>query len=562
MHFMKQSITAGLLSVALCTFSAQDKKVIACGFEISQARTSHLARNVDKLNQLPIDGVCIFMHLPYIPKYEPAGNKVMNSPVKWEKEWFKKEIELLKTISSGRLKHNFLNTFWSPHQRRAWNDDETWDRIAHNAAVCAWVIRQGGGDGLMMDPEDYLLQRQFFHMPQDGTYEEAAALARKRGAQVMGAIGKEYPDISLLVYMLFCESNENHLTDNPLQACKERGDLWIPFINGMLDVIPPKAKIIEGNEHSYWMNADTNDFVQNAWEMKVCYAKMAYPENQTKYRNQVSCAFAFYLDHYVSALKKSPKDQVLKKFRNNLNDALRYTDEYVWLYGEKQRWLSDWDADAKKAVDKHSSIKPETWDQKIPGFCRTIELVRNPGKVAEKQFQKGSLGNLLVNSDCSPSVKVKNNTGEKADDWKQGTLPPAWSFWPEKELKNVSLDTAVGLGDSYSLLASGVGNGSFITTIPVKSGTFYALEGFSKGNGKAYLRIRWQQKGKWLNPWANSQDRLVFFDEKPQTDGWHRAFYAFQTPVNAEKMVLLLSVRQNSNEKNHFDKISVFELDQ
>ena len=432
MNITRKAIVLCLTAAAFCTLSAgekdPEKKLIVGGFEIGMARTAHLARNAEKFEKFPFDGLFIGFHLPN-NKYQPASNKFMTSRVKWEKEWFAQEVADLKKISSGRLKHNFLNMFWSPSRHLKWNDDEAWERCIHNAAVIAWMAREGGCAGVNMDVEDYTLRRQFFHRPADGTYEESAALARKRGQQVMKALTKEYPNIVIFTFMLFCETNMIHQGTDVFELAKNHGDLWIHFVNGMLDVIPPDVKIVEGNEHSFWMNASTDDFPRSLADMKSNYARIAYPENRDKYRTQVSCGFAMYMDSYTKALeRKTPLAEVRQRFVSNFGDAWRYTDEYVWFQCEGNRWLDNWDEEALKMVNSHTRIQKETWEQLVPGTLRSIETVKNPEKFGEEQLKEGRYANLLRNPDCVKTPPAVQDDVQKLNDWHQGDPPGRLEF--------------------------------------------------------------------------------------------------------------------------------------
>lgn len=551
---MKNVCLLLFVCTSISLFGASHKKIIAGGFEISLGRTRHIAKHLDQFEKLPLDGLCIFMHLPYV-KYGPAGNNFSTSPVRWEKKWFTREIENLRKISSGRLKHNFLNVFWSLKKRMDWNDNDAWAKAIHNVGVMAWVIREGGGKGLLFDVEDYNRTRQFRLVAGDKPYDETAALARKRGAELMTRLAAEYPDITLMTFMLFCESNLLHKGRNVFAVAKETGDLWIPFINGMLDKIPPRAKIVEGNEHSYWMNACTNDYIMSLADMKVNYARMAYPENLSKYRNQVSAAFAFYLDIFSKGIKKkkASKEDMLARFRLNLGDAVRFSDEYVWLWGESQRWLNNWDAEASKGL---KSIKPETWEQVVPGFNRSIELVQNSKKIAMRQEKNAK--NLIKNPEFKKSLSQKNKTAGEAD-WAKGTLPAGWSFYPAKEVSKVRVVVGKGFNAGRALESKGVSKGCFLTRIPVKSGRFYAIEAFVKGTGKKMLTVRWQKNKGWLRQWAGTYDEIMLF-EKADKNGWSRVFVTVQAPAEAARMVILLNVRQKKDEVLFFDRIKVFEV--
>ena len=93
-----------------------------------------------------------------------------------------------------------------------WADDKAWANYAENMATVAWLAKQGGLKGLMLDPEEYGAQGgslpQYIHTYRDPPFEECAKLARQRGREVFSrveplvACGLEAPPGTELLYEL------------------------------------------------------------------------------------------------------------------------------------------------------------------------------------------------------------------------------------------------------------------------------------------------------------------------------------------------------------------------
>src|SRR5207302_1841281 len=96
--------------------------------------------------------------------------------------------------------------------------------------------------------------------------------------------------------------------------------------------------------------------------LKGAAQELVSPENRAKYRAQVQIGFGIYLDAYRNPPtspwyidgKGSPR---VDRLQANLAAALRATDEYVWVRGEKARW---WPSPKSEGA-------PPTWAEALPG---------------------------------------------------------------------------------------------------------------------------------------------------------------------------------------------------
>ncbi|NLF61783.1 MAG: hypothetical protein GX574_11585, partial [Lentisphaerae bacterium] len=259
---MRCSLFLALL-LALTVVHADDfgkKHFIGHSWDLLWVNTQDLVRNQEALEKLPLEGISISIYAQDAEGKQINLRTAMTAPP-WERSWFEEEISRVKQISSGNLKHNLICTFWAPRQRLAWNDDTAWANAAHNMAIAAWIAREGGAKGLLIDPEDYPKSQQYTLLPEDGSYEETAALARQRGAQMMQAMAAEYPDITLLAFWFFSMNRTLYQRKVDLaDYAHSRDILWPHFLNGFLDAIPPGAIMVDATEHGYQFKAADMDF--------------------------------------------------------------------------------------------------------------------------------------------------------------------------------------------------------------------------------------------------------------------------------------------------------------
>ena len=85
---------------------------------------------------------------------------------------------------------------------------------------------------------------------------------------------------------------------------KAKGDLWPAFANGILDVMPWTAKIVEGDETGYRYESKFNWFYFARNLQRNCALRLVAPEHRDKYRARTSTSFPVYLDAYTDDIFK------------------------------------------------------------------------------------------------------------------------------------------------------------------------------------------------------------------------------------------------------------------
>jgi len=532
------------------------KKLIAHGWEFNSLTPRDMSMFVEAMKDSPFDGIVMGFSVRGEGDGDVAQIWTVANGRRWGKEWFAEDVKALQQVKFGRFTDNFIRAAiapfplsWAPPvSRMAWTDDSRWEAVANNLGVLAWVAKQGGLKGLSLDPENYGDIRQFEHLPSDGDYDETARLARARGAQVMHAIAQEYPDITLWVW-LFSIRPQRVQTPTPGELARQSGDLWIPFVNGMLDALPPTARLADSDK-SYSFQG--SDFLDEASRIHNQYLGLVAPENREKYRKQVQAVFGIYVDafanpegskYYLPPLNGSRANRL----RQVMSDAFAAADEYVWLYGERGCW-QQWKTEHMNYADV------PLWGAIIPGFERMIRLAAEPEVEGRREVgalrTNGELANLAANPGFEEGM------GEASS-----SLPAAWSTWQQEgeRLGVFSLDTSLGFESPSSAKATGVQNGCFIQGVPVAPGAVYAAEAMAlpQGSSRCLLVVRWQTPdGRWTN---EADDRQFCFIER--AGDWRKAFGVVSVPEGAGRLELLLSVSQPSpSDSCWFDRVGVHRL--
>jgi hypothetical protein len=436
-----------------------------------------------------------------------------------------------------------------------WFNDPGWQNVIAHWDIAAWVARQAGFKGMLFDPEPYHPDfAQFGYLAQEErgqhTFQEYCNQARLRGGQVMRQISRTYPDMTLFCYFMNSVIARAAGYATPLPALFASGtsyDLLPPFIDGLLNELPPAMTLVDGCETAYRFNS-VSEYVEASEKIRGICQELVSPENRAKYRSQVQVSFGTYLDAYLEDAVPPNRIEGLgglqvDRLRENVATALRVADEYAWLWGERYRW---WPTD-------ESRVQPESWPAALPGCDQALGYARDPEGYARAQIaaQKSSdqFTNLMLNGDFGqqqvtlpggtvstygqgdpygnpPAGWLKFQTGRQEDwildafAWDQDTFPERGGCVRIREL---------GYGCVHQYYGT------------VQPGQRYAIRAVRRlqGNGSAFIRIRWQDPDHtWIH---ESLDPLIFCPGPP--DEWSELFGVFQVPDGVGRLAVLLSVR-------------------
>ena len=169
-----------------------------------------------------------------------------------------------------------------------------------NAGLYARAAKTTGAKGIFLDPEPYGTNPWDYSSSKYGgrSFAQVQAEVRQRGAQWMTALQNQYPDIT--VYTSFLMSMPMLKRDQDGSGLQNDMYALLPaFENGMLDVIGPNAKIVEGNEMAYYIK-DTELAYNRAQMLKNPSAAYISPENMAKYKQQVKYGSAIWADGIIN----------------------------------------------------------------------------------------------------------------------------------------------------------------------------------------------------------------------------------------------------------------------
>ena len=488
---MKKLLLFASVLCGLTVAAGNQVKVIDLSW--SNPTVDFLQRNLAAMEKdSPLDGLCIRVRGDRVTR---NGRKYFAADCAWtntklEFKNFAKDVAALKKIPFKKFTDNFYYST-TYYYDLDWHDDAGWKTATDNFGVIARVCREAGLKGILFDLEEYRKEFwdywKFINPAKD--YKTTAATVYKRGQQWGKAVFGNYPEITLFMPYMFS------MYDRSLGAY---------FINGIISVMPPAARIIEGYEPDSYDAKKPEDYRTIAAKFYKNAKRCSSPENRAKYMAQVELAPGFYMD----AIIKKKKFEELKKqcggvnnfMRRNIAGALEETRSYIWLYSEAGCW---W----KKSV--HPQAK-KTWDEMAPGIGKTIRENVSPVIVASSE-------NLLKDPD------MKGNGG--------------WNPWQLENKKKGYHTGTIKIGGGKAVFKN-VQRGCIAQTVNVKPGDYYRFQfrGVNSSRGSAGGSIAFRDKdGKWLDVIYNYPVPM------PDTGKFENVSHLVTVPPGAYKMSVQLS---------------------
>ena len=520
----------GLLPCKMC--DARTKAIIGYGWEFLSATMEDVHRNRAKFADAGIDGVMMRVFGRDGDGKWFSAHRLPEAKRMWSDADFADARKMLLEITSSKgLGESFGLVLFTPAKRIDWQDDAAWSRMANNLAVLGRTLKSGGFKGLAVDHEDYSKSRQFDVLPQDLGYPGCAELARRRGREVFGGFFRAFPDAKVAGFWMFSQP----------------GGVWHDFLNGMLDVMPATARFIDGNEDSgYQASAEKGDFLRWAWNTIRNLECFVAPENLPKYRQVASVSFGQYVDCYVNGTNTvyyiGPRDggTRVERLEENFADAARFSDDIVWIYGEKGTFI-DWDC--KKGNPR---LNRKTWEQQLPGFRRALRIASGDGSFIEREVAEGTLTNLLKNGACDLPAGKK--------------VTQAFGTWarhndiPESEL--YAYDAADGCSKPGCIKLIGkTGCYTFCGKAKLRGGeAMYLRYAVKDPLGSACTSGGWVVKGK--TKWYS--DRRYLVPGRELGGGWREVFERFIVPEGVDGFFFSVSGRASKDHPIAFDDIGLY----
>jgi hypothetical protein len=316
------------------------RKLIEFGWD--EPDTAFLRAHIAELQQTPLDG-CVF-HANFQKAGGAKGSFTWES---WGTNTFTQEdlagaFADLRATRFGRFNQNFLRFNTTP-AKLDWFDD--YSGVLQNARLAAQLARAGNCPGILFDIEQYNDPLFDYRKQRDAKnkgWEVYAAQVRLRGKEVMQVFQEGYP--GLTVFLTFGYSLpwlESHAGKGSL-ADVHYG-LLAPFIDGMIEAAKGGARIVDGHETAYGFKTASQYVTARKATIRDLLPIVRNPQ---KYPQVVSISFGIWLDK--DWRKNAWDTEDLSKnyfspgeFETSVREALKETDEYVWIYSETPRWWSE-----------------------------------------------------------------------------------------------------------------------------------------------------------------------------------------------------------------------------
>jgi len=313
------------------------KKLIEYGWDAPDPRW--VKDHIQEIEKRPFDGIVIRATFPPQPgkRADSLGRQAFGSK-RFSPADYQHNIDTLRSIPFHSLMDNFIQVVSGDLDFF----DENWDACLHNIGVLARIAKQSGCCvGLMFDPEQYGKNRLWTYEQKPQALRDAhskeqyRAQAIHRGKQFMRAINKEFPNIQILC--LFGPS----FSDEYVRAGHFNYDLLAPFMEGMCRAADSGTRITDGYEQSYPYRFPVSFEVAR----REMLASRETFEDKLAFDRVMRVGFGLWTDfdsgkHPWSTTDFDSNFFQPNTYQNAVYNALKYSDQYVWVYCERLSWLS------------------------------------------------------------------------------------------------------------------------------------------------------------------------------------------------------------------------------
>ncbi|HET7116023.1 MAG TPA: hypothetical protein VFI29_06010 [Hanamia sp.] len=321
-----------ILSLPYVSFdqNINNKKLIEFGWDFPNI--SFLKANISQMEKAPFDGVVFSFDFDIYNAFDTT--QYPDSKFQYND---------LSQIHWKKFTDNFLLVRGASYTGAHWLDDKSWLKIIENLKKVSEALKISKAKGIGFDAEYYykdpslnpwLYKSSLYN---NLSYQEVGKVVRKRGEQFIQALQTNKPDIKILSFWLLLLPYFQSVN----QPIAETGMALYPFfVEGMLEGKNKTSEIIDGNENSYgFQKAET--YITSAENLRDIGSKMISKSLLPEF-NQISYAQAIYFDLLYAKLPQYDKgfDKQTKErwLADNLYNAYKTTDKYVWFYNERINW--------------------------------------------------------------------------------------------------------------------------------------------------------------------------------------------------------------------------------
>jgi hypothetical protein len=219
----------------------------------------------------------------------------------------------------------------------------------------------------------------------------------------------------------------------------------------------------------------------------------------------------------------------------NLETAVRAADEYVWIYGEKNRWWP---------VPPEGRQPATNWTEALPGIELAMLRAKDPIQAA-RQLLASTQTNLLLNGNFATIADGK---------------PANWWVWQDEKQPAGTL-VCEALSDAVRL--AGVFDGCFGQNVKVQPGERYAVSAMARqaGHGVASVRVGWKNAaGKWTR--SDASLRLTLASAKPRE--WRELAGSGRVPDGIAELIVTLNAAGQTKDSDYacFKSLRLARFDQ
>jgi len=358
-------------------------------------------------------------------------------------------------------------------------DDALWETIRNNIRVVAKGARDAGFAGIVFDPEQYGGDRCWNYVTNasatkvDKPYPEFAEQVRRRGREFGEALSAGYPDCTLLFFIghsMTTTHLKSRVEAGEKATLETLGDLYAPFLDGMLEGTSDGTIFVDGMESAY-SYATAEEFMKGRWTALVeSLAVTSVPE---LFRKKVRCGFGIWTDNRYDGFGWYPYNIERNRFsparlQRSIHLALKYGDGYVWLWNERANWYVD-GPDGKPHA-------PATQQQQSSGVDRRYRKAVAEAKAWPGLYTKPPLSDQFADDRTMGYVYEEELESLLAQAKPVMDLPSeGWLFKPDLKY--------VGADEKWYLLETPTGDWK-----PIRIAEFWERQGFGYLDGPGWYR--------------------------------------------------------------------------
>jgi hypothetical protein len=352
-------ISAGHATVALAREGSGPKKLIEWGWD--EPDTAFMRAHAAAMDRVGFDGVVFRFAL------HPNGLPVNFASVGWSGAALDDAVfaDTLADLRSCRFRHLTDNFARLNVGGVGWFDDGAFANVVRNVGIGARVLKEGGAKGFMLDVEDYGAHPWYYNAQKDRdqrTLAEYEAFVRLRGRQLMAAVNRYYPDITILLTHGYGVAM-NGPVDRPWNT------YWLlkSFLDGLFEAASPSTVLVDANEKTYGYRK-RSQFVTAYHESRDEMARASSAADA--YRRHLGVGFGIWMDANWRQVGWHPVDFAGNyftpgEFAYAVSAALDVSDRYAWVYSEQPKWWTHGAPPSYRAALRQARRRPVDRDATI-----------------------------------------------------------------------------------------------------------------------------------------------------------------------------------------------------